>query len=162
MANLQVHTRARGEELDARAQAVSAGLLAIRIASAAHRLRSGDPLTSSDRSILHNVIRDLRQEAHILRNGDTPDVLDETAYAFAGLALSTIPDRKRDIEPEAAASALESLAEQLTTFLDPATHDASKLELIESAFLRAGRRVGSEVGQPGERVDGQLEFETAR
>jgi hypothetical protein len=144
--------------LDTRLQAVSAGLRAVRVASAVRRRREGRPFTATDTTTINGVMQDLRNEIRVLRNEDMPDVTDETAFAFASLALSALPKTSEEkTDTRAAARQLEDLVREIGKLQLPGQPEEEPLAKLEKFFLRAGELAGAEVGRTGEKVDGQLE-----
>jgi hypothetical protein len=144
--------------LDTRLQAVSAGLRAVRVVSAARRCRAGLALTDTDISTIRSVVSDLREEIRVLRNENIPDVTDETAFAFASLALSALPTQAENQGNSGmAARQLESLVSDIEALISSDSSELASLKRIEDVFLKASDLVGSEVGGTGEKVDGQME-----
>jgi hypothetical protein len=143
----------RDNRLHSRLDAISAGLRAIRLVDAAQRWASGVPFTETDRATIRTVAEDLRNEVRILRNQDAPDVTDETAFAFATLALQALPRTSSEIDSAVAADQLEYLANDLDSMLDSKSPDQVKAKRIETVFLRTSDLVNSTFGSTGEQID---------
>lgn len=149
---------AQDNSFDTRRQAVSAGLQAARIASAVRRARKGLKLSEVDSAIIREVVASLRNEIQILQNPTSAELEDESSFAFVGLTLSALPNFHAGAEdPDVIVEILGDLANKLEgmTFGNLPTEDV--LESIEDAFIRAGHLVGTELGSPGEIVDGEIE-----
>ena len=142
--------------LEARMNASAVGLLAVRVATAAARSRSGAPLNERDVAAVAVVRDDLREEAKVLRGEAAPDVSDETAYAFAGVALNALgvsgtSDTDRDAD---AAAQLDEVADELDALAQGRQVAPKELESLENLFLIASSMVSERLGQTGELVEG--------
>lgn len=148
--------------LESRMNTSAAGLLAVRVAMAAARRRSGSTLNERDLLVLSEVREDLAGEAQVLRSESSPDLDRETAYAFAGFALNALNQHRsasssaeqpwaNDLEgSEQAASRLDALAADLKSVSDDPEVSTETLERIESVFLAASVLVSSSLGRTGE------------
>jgi hypothetical protein len=141
--------------LELRMNASSVGLLAVRVAAAAARSRSGSSLNERDIEALVSVRDDLREEARVLRGESSPDVADETAFAFAGLALTALglPPGKDELDDEAAVR-LDKVADDLEAVAGGGSVAPTTLNDIEQLFLTASAMVSESLGQTGELVEG--------
>lgn len=157
----------RDSQFEYRSNAASAGLLAVRIASAAARARAGDALTPRDRELLNSVIRDLRKEARILRHEALPEVTDEAGYAFAGLALAAYQpaDASGQAETEerdvAATDALDQVALDLEAVVASRDRDDPVLERVERLFLALDAIAARSLGGTGEMHQGSPRVSSA-
>jgi len=139
-----------GAEL--RLNASSAGLLAVRVAGAVAHRRAGDDLTERDRRALSSVMTDLRGEASILRGAADPDLVNETAFAFADLALSALngAQQKAEADADRAADSLDEIANELDLLANGSEIDPARLETVERLFMRASRLASDSLGRAGE------------
>ncbi len=147
---------------DLRTNAASVGLQAIRVAAAAARLLGGNPLSDRDRLTLGTVSADLLQEAQVLRHELMPSVLDESAYAFAGVALSALSTgAHHSPSEEDAAQELEDLAKLLDQMQsqDPVP-DTRSLTRIQDIFFRANELVRVALTRSGELIEGNEDTST--
>jgi hypothetical protein len=145
--------------LEFRMSASAVGLLSVRVAAAAARVRSGGHVNERDRAALEAVAADLREEARVLRGQSAPDVTDETAYAVAGVALTALGQRdgaQADVvaSDEDLAGRLDELAAQLEALASGSEMDEQVVARIETVFLRAGALVSDSLGQSGELLEG--------
>jgi hypothetical protein len=145
--------------LEYRMSASSVGLLSIRVAAAAARVRAGGDVNDRDRVAVQTVAADLREEARVLRGESSPDVTNETAYAVAGVALTALRQREGTAtsltsNETALASQLDDLALELETFASGASVGESSLTRLETVFLQAGALVTDSLGQTGELLEG--------
>jgi hypothetical protein len=161
-----IQLTASGEDrLDTRIDAISAGLRAIRIVDASRRWRSKTPLTNIDITTIRSTADDLRNEIRVLRNQTAPDVIDESAFAFASLALKALPSPGATSADAAFATRqLEGLVSDLEFMLSSANPDIIVAKRIEAVFLRASDLVQSKFGRTGETLeqdeDMKSKFET--
>lgn len=145
--------------LDVRLNASSVGLLSVRVAAAAARKRTTGHVNEHDVETLRLVSKDLREEAQILRHETAPDAGDETAYAFAGLALRALgaptTSSGDDVETdEDAAARLDAIAGELEQIAAGSPLSDSALERIERVFFSANDLVSASIGRTGETLEG--------
>lgn len=144
--------------LEYRMNASAAGLLAVRIAAAVARIRSGSEINDRDRRAASTVADDFRREAGVLRGEWTPRVSDEAAYEVAGAALTAMSGQSRSAPTYQtdtdAATTLDSLATDLEALVTGDSLDAERLKRLETLFSRAGNLVHDSLGQSGEALDG--------
>lgn len=135
--------------------ATSAGLLAVKIAGSAARARLGMTLDKAETEILAAVALRLETEVAVLRGEETPDVEDESTYAFAGFALSAIDGTTSGStqSDEDAAAALSNLAATLKSLSSGAHLAEADLSAIESVFRRTSQFASRGLSRSGERVD---------
>jgi hypothetical protein len=159
---------AQENSADTRRQAISAGLRAARIASAAKRTRKGLKLGEIDRGTIRDVVANLRSEARILRDPTEADLGDDSSFSFVGLTLSVLPEvntlsflpevnKDHDQDPQFLVDILGTLATTLESMLSEDPPSGEVLELIQAVFTRASDLVGSQLGSSGEIIDGEIE-----
>jgi len=143
--------------LELRMSTSTAGLRAVRVASAAARLRLGGELRTRDAADLKSVSGGLRDEARVMRGEALPDIDDETAYAFAGLALRALS--ARGPAPvrgeEGAAHQLDQLAAELEEVASGERVEGQVLQRIEDLFLATSSMVSEALARTGETVEGE-------
>jgi hypothetical protein len=138
-----------------RFQSVSNGLRAARVASAASTLLAGAALVDADKQALTDVVSDLREEAAALTDPSSGPFGNEASFAFAGLALSSLPRFDRlSYSTDKAASALQILAERLEKMLGDDPPPRVELETFEELFLDVSNEIGRQLSRPGETIDG--------
>lgn len=145
--------------LEYRMSASAVGLLSIRVAAAAARVRSGGEVNDRDRVAVQSVAADLREEARVLRGESSPDVTNETAYAVAGVALTALSQRESSSSPTVdresdLAVRLDDLASELETLADGSLKGDDSLARLEKVFIRASALVSDSLGQTGELLEG--------
>jgi len=145
-----------GDSLELRMNASAVGLLSIRVASAAARVRGGGQINQRDQVALRSVSTDLREEARVLRGEIVPSVTDETAYAVAGVTLTALgqPGDTASATDEDLARRLDRVANDLEKLASGRSLDDALLARLESVFLRAGELVTDSLGESGEVLEG--------
>lgn len=147
---------------DLRMNVSSVGLLAVRVATAAARRRAGTELNDRDRRAIRLVITDLTSEAKVLRGESSPDVDDETSYAFAGFALTALDNgAPASIDEAIAADKLDDIVQKLRDLMAEASIPEASMKEIEDLFLRASNMVSDRLGRAGELLDGSPASSTA-
>lgn len=105
--------------------------------------------------MLSAVSTDLRTEAAVIRGQSSPDVGDESAFAFAGLALDALGrDSEAAGADESAADSLAEVADSLETLVDGHVPAADRLAELEQIFLRASDMASSNLGHVGDFAEG--------
>jgi len=138
-----------------RFQSVSNGLRAARVASAASTLLAGAALVDVDKHALKGVVADLRGEAAALGDPTSGHFGNEGSFAFAGLALSSLPQSERSSDSaDKAAAALRELAERIEMMLNDDPPPRAELQYFENLFLDVSSAIGRQLSSPGETVDG--------
>lgn len=145
--------------LEVRMNASSVGLLSIRVAAAAARRRVSGSVNERDIQSLRLATEDLRDEARVLRRESSPDADDETAYAFAGVALTALAATDPTQEAtegaeELAAVQLDALADDLALLASGADISEEMLERIERLFFSANAIAARRLGGTGETLEG--------
>lgn len=143
-------TGSRQNRLHSRLDAISVGLRAVRLVDATRRWRSHVPFTDTDITAIRSAFADLRNEISVLQNENAPDATDETAFAFASLALQAMPVSASQIYPASPVQQLESLASDLDAMLSGQVPDETVADRIEATYKRTSDLVQSNTGRTGE------------
>jgi hypothetical protein len=143
-------TGSRQNRLHTRLDAISVGLRAVRLVDATRRWRLRVRLTDTDIAAIKSASADLRNEISVLQNENAPDATDETAFAFASLALQAMPTPASQNYPASPVQQLESLASDLDAMLSGQAPDEAIANRIETTYKRTSDLVQSNFGRTGE------------
>lgn len=150
---------------DPRTDQASIALLAARTATAARRQLAEMPLDARDRRALTRVVSWLAQEAEALRRDDAATSGgDDASFAFAtmtmraaqpsGGAAPTGPEHLADMLERIAAQVRAVLDEEGTEMAVTPRERAEDAENVAQMFDELNRLVLSELGLPGDLVEG--------
>ncbi len=144
--------------LDARVEASSARLRAVRVTTAARRLQGGGSLSERDKATLLQVTRDLREEARVLRGEAPADVREESAFALGSLTLTALVQASSASKSASdSADKLEALADEIDQ-LCAGQPTQEGINDVESLFTLASNLSSRSSGSSGERVDAYPEY----